>query len=144
MTKTQQKLKHALELRAEVLANEGKSHIKDYKTAFQKTTESLFPGKHWYDITSCDISAKLIETRNITETIECIVEDLKEDSITKMLKENDAITFTIPPEAMNDPSSVDFKSIMAKQRADYDTKKAEEAEQKRREELRNKYPEFFF
>ena len=139
MTKTQQKLKRALELRAEVLANEGKSHIKDYKIAFQEEIENLFPKKPWYDTTSCDISAKLVETRNITETIDYIVAGLKEDTITEMLKENDAITFTLPPEAMNDPASVDFKAIMAKQRADHEARKAEEAEQKKREELRNKY-----
>ena len=139
MTKTQQKLKRALELRAEVLANEGKSHIKDYEIAFQEVIENLFPKKPWYDTTSCNIFMKLMETRNITETIECIVEGLREDTISEMLKENDAITFTIPPEAMNDPASVDFKAIMAKQRADHEARKAEEAEQKRREELRNKY-----
>lgn len=139
MTKTQQKLKRALELRAEVLANEGKSHIKDYEIAFQEVIENLFPKKPWYDTTSCNIFMKLMETRNITETIECIVEGLREDTISEMLKENDAITFTIPPEAMNDPASVDFKAIMAKQRADHEARKAEEAEQKRREELRAKY-----
>lgn len=139
MTKTQQKLKRALELRAEVLANEGKSHIKDYEIAFQEVIENLFPKKPWYDTTSCNIFMKLMETRNITETIECIVEGLREDTISEMLKENDAITFTIPPEAMNDPASVDFKAIMAKQRADHEARKAEEAEQKRREELRVKY-----
>ena len=139
MTKTQQKLKRALELRAEVLANEGKSHIKDYEIAFQEVIENLFPKKPWYDTTSCNIFMKLMETRNITETIDCIVEGLKEDVVIEMLKENDAITFTIPPEAMNDPSSVDFKAIMAKQRADHEARKAEEAEQKKREELRAKY-----
>ena len=139
MTKTQQKLKRALELRAEVLANEGKSHIKDYEIAFQEVIENLFPKKPWYDTTSCNIFMKLMETRNITGTIECIVEGLREDTISEMLKENDAITFTIPPEAMNDPASVDFKAIMAKQRADHEARKAEEAEQKKREELRAKY-----
>ena len=139
MTKTQQKLRSALDSQAFALAKANRTTIKDYKTALQKTTESLFPGKHWYDITSCDISAKLVETRNITETIDCIVEGLKEDVVIEMLKENDAITFTIPPEAMNDPSSVDFKAIMAKQRADHEARKAKEAEQKKREELRAKY-----
>ena len=139
MTKTQQKLKHALELRAEVLANEGKSHIKDYEIAFQEVIENLFPKKPWYDTTSCNIFMKLMETRNLVETIDCIVAGLKEDVVIEMLKENDAITFTIPPEAMNDPSSVDFKTIMAKQRADHEARKAKEAEQKKREELRAKY-----
>ena len=139
MTKTQQKLRSALDSQAFALAKANRTTIKDYKTALQKTTESLFPRKHWYDITSCDISAKLVETRNITETIDCIVEGLKEDVVIEMLKENDAITFTIPPEAMNDPSSVDFKAIMAKQRADHEARKAKEAEQKKREELRAKY-----
>ena len=139
MTKTQQKLKRALELRAEVLANEGKSHIKDYEIAFQEVIENLFPKKPWYDTTSCNIFMKLMETRNLVETIDCIVAGLKEDVVIEMLKENDAITFTIPPEAMNDPSSVDFKTIMAKQRADHEARKAKEAEQKKREELRAKY-----
>ncbi len=136
---TKRKLRVALDATAFKLAQQGETHIKKYEIAFQEVIENLFPKKPWYEVTSCNIFMKLMETRNITETIECIVDGLREDTITEMLKENDAITFTLPPEAMNDPASVDFKAVMAKQRADHEARKAEEAEQKRREELRNKY-----
>lgn len=136
---TKRKLRAALDATAFKLAQQGETHIKKYEIAFQEVIESLFPKKSWWDVTDCNIFMTLMETQDIQKTIECIINGVSDEFITETLKENDAITFTLPPEAMNDPTSVDFKSIMAKQRADYDARKAEEEAQKRREELRIKY-----
>ena len=133
------RLRNELHHKAIDMVNDGETHIKAFEIAFQDIIERLFPKKPWYDTTSCNIFMTLMETQDIRKTIDCIINGIAAERVTEVLHENDAITFTLPPEAMNDPTSVDFKSIMAKQMADHKVRKAEEEAQKRREELRNKY-----
>jgi hypothetical protein len=139
MSRTKQRLEAALKARAYSMLDKGETHIKAFEVGFQEVIEMIFKNKPWYDVTSCNIFMTLLETQDIFKTIECIIDGINDETVTEMLHENDAIDFTIPADMLNDPAKVDFKSIMAKQRADHEAQKAAEEVERRKEELRVKY-----
>lgn len=67
------------------------------------------------------------------------VKESRKVDIMSILTEADKLDFILPPEAMNNPDSVNFKSIMAQRRREHEEQKAKEAEIARRAELQQKY-----
>lgn len=74
-------LRKALDDQALRLSMSGTMNLKEYEIAFQDAIERVFPDKSWWEVTDCNIFGTLFETRDITETIECILRELKPEAI---------------------------------------------------------------
>lgn len=72
------KLMEALFAKCNDLIGNGEVNIKVYEIAFQKVIEELYPGKPWWEVTSCEIFMHLLEHKDPQATVIEILNTLKE------------------------------------------------------------------
>ena len=61
------------------LTKEGETSLKAYEVAFQDVIEEVFPEKCWWEVTECQIFWHLMEFQDPGETVQAILQGLKED-----------------------------------------------------------------
>lgn len=71
------KLLEALLRKNAELKKQKEKNTKVYEAAFQKVVEELFPGKCWWDVTSCQIFDHLVAYKDTMRTCIAIAEGLK-------------------------------------------------------------------
>lgn len=69
-------LRTALTDAAISLESSGNGNIKAYEDAFQRVIEDFYPGKSWWEVTTCNIFWSLFEGRNPKLTIDDIMNNL--------------------------------------------------------------------
>lgn len=69
-------LRTALTDAAISLETSGNGNIKAYEDAFQRVIEDFYPGKSWWEVTTCNIFWSLFEGRNPKLTIDDIMNNL--------------------------------------------------------------------
>lgn len=74
-----EELHRALEAVAKEYQAQGVTDLKDYEVAFQSTIEDLFPDKSWWEVTKLNIFWDLFTNRNISGTIDRIIDNMEPD-----------------------------------------------------------------